>query len=143
MKDHHHAPQTFRTKTTIKFHLCDAAGVMFFGNIFSLAHEAFEEFVMATGYQWEEWFGAKDYIAPIRHSEADYRAPFLPGHTYEISVSLDAIGETSFKVKYEFSEHGNIHAVVRMVHVVADASNWQKMKLPPQMKTRLQPYLVQ
>lgn len=138
-----HSPQTFKTTTTIKFHQCDAAGVMFFGNIFSLAHEAFEEFVVATGYQWKEWFGSKECLVPIRHTEADYKAPFLPGHTYEIAVSLDAIGETSFKIKYELSEHGNLHAIVKMVHVATDASNWQKIKLPALMKTRLQPYLTQ
>jgi acyl-CoA thioesterase FadM len=138
-----HSHQTFKTKTTIKFHQSDAAGVMFFGNVFSLAHEAFEEFIVASGYQWEEWFGAKEYIVPIRHTEADYRAPFRPGKTYDISVNVDALGESSFKMRYEFSEKQVVHAVVGMVHVVASSSTWKKMKLPSLMKARLQPYLTQ
>ncbi|MGZ3769220.1 MAG: acyl-CoA thioesterase [Bdellovibrio sp.] len=137
--------QIFRTKKTLKFRESDPAGIMFFGNIYGFAHDAFEEFIVSAGYKYEEWFKEKEYIIPIRHSEADFLAPLIPGKTYDISVTVESFGETSFKMKYVFSssdagkEKG--HVIVRMVHSFVLVKTMQKAPIPEIVKTRLQPYL--
>ncbi|MEN0058787.1 MAG: hypothetical protein AAGB31_08125 [Bdellovibrio sp.] len=64
--------QIFRTKKTLTFKEADPAGIMFFGNIFGFAHDAFEEFIVAAGYSHREWFKQKDFLIPIRHTASDY-----------------------------------------------------------------------
>lgn len=133
--------QVFLTSKTITFRDCDPARIMFFGNIFGIAHDAFEEFIMKAGYAFAEWFETTEYIIPIRHTEADFKAPFRAGHTYDIAVTVASFGETSFKMKYVFSAKGHIHATVYMVHSVLDQKTKQKLALPEVMQKRLRPYL--
>lgn len=133
--------QVFHTKKTLTFREADPVGIMFFGNIFAFAHDAFEEFIVAAGYTYEEWFGQQEQIIPIRHTDANYLAPFHPGKTYDIAVTVGKIGETSFQMKYTFSKDGKDHAVVTMTHAVADKLTMKKAKVPDLVRTRLQPYL--
>lgn len=133
----------FKTQTTIKFHQADPAQIMYFANVFSLAHDAFEEFIVAAGYSWSEWFKTSEYLIPIRHVEADFKNPFLPGQTYNISVYVESLGQTSFKMKYELTSEGLLHAKVTMVHAVLDSKTKQKLNLPEVMKSRLSPYLAE
>lgn len=133
--------KVFRTKKTVTFKEADPAGIMFFGNIFGFAHDSFEEFIVAAGYTWDEWFGTEDLMIPIRHTEANFFAPFEPGKTFDVSIVVASFGETSFKMKYTFSREDKTHSVVTMVHSVLDAKSKQKRSLPSLMKSRLEPYL--
>ena len=133
--------QVFHTKKVITFREADPAQIMFFGNAFSFAHDAFEQFLPAMGYTWKEWFHNKDLMIPIRHCEGDFLAPFLPGETYDITVVVANLGETSFKMKYTFSQNGRTHAVVTMVHAVLDSGTKSKLALPATMRSRLEKFL--
>lgn len=133
--------QVFMTKKTLTFREADPAGIMFFGNIFGFAHDAFEEFIVAAGYTWKEWFHNQDYLIPMRHTSADFLAPFRPGETYDVAVTVEAFRETSFKMKYVFSKDGRTHAVVGIVHAVLSSKTRAKTALPESMKSRLQKYL--
>jgi acyl-CoA thioester hydrolase/1,4-dihydroxy-2-naphthoyl-CoA hydrolase len=133
--------QIFHTKKTLTFREADPAKIMFFGNILGFAHDAFEEFIIAAGYTWKEWFHNTDYMIPIRHTEADFLSPFFPGETYDIAVTIESFGSTSFKMKYVFSQNGRQHSVVTMVHSVLDGKTKQKTALPAIMKSRLEKFL--
>jgi acyl-CoA thioesterase FadM len=133
--------KVFYAKKTLTFREADPAGIMFFGNVFAFAHDAFEEFIVAAGYAHNEWFGKFEYIIPIRQTEANFLSPFLPGQTYQIAVSVAKLGETSFQMKYVFSKENKTHAIVTMVHAVAHRENLTKMPVPVVIRQRLQPYL--
>lgn len=131
----------FKTQTRLKFRDADPAQIMYFANVFSLAHDTFEEFIVATGYRYEEWFSKTAHMIPIRHAEADYKASLIPGQIYEVTAQVASFGTTSFKMKYVFSQNNRLHATVYMVHAVLDPKTKDKMPLPDLMKTRLSPYL--
>lgn len=131
----------FKTQTRLKFRQADPAQIMYFANVFSLAHDAFEEFIVVAGYKWEEWFSADKHIIPIRHAEADYKSPFIPGQAYDINVSVESFGNTSFTMKYVLTQDSRLHATVRMVHAILDPKTHQKMPIPAVMKERLGAYL--
>lgn len=131
----------FETKKKILFREGDPAQIMYFGNLFSFAHDAFEEFIVAAGYAWEDWFRKGDVIIPIRHTEGDFLAPFRPGHTYDVHVTVSQIRETSFEMKYVFGKEGKTHGVIKMVHSVIESKTMQKTPLPSLMRERLTPYL--
>lgn len=136
--------QFFTTQFRLKFREADAIQIMYFANIFSIAHDVFEEFLLHLGYSWTEWFQQKDFIMPIRHTEADYRAPLFPGHHYHVKVQVEKLGTSSFTMKYEFydEKETQLHAIVRMTHAFADAKTKTKTSVPELFVQRIQPYLA-
>lgn len=133
--------KTFKTQFALRFHEADPAGIMFFGNIFPLAHNAFEEFIQEAGFAWQEWFSASEYIIPIRHAEADYLKPLVAGHEYTISVQVKAFGRSSFTMHYSFIQGSEVHAHVQMVHVVLGAKDKTPQPIPEKIRDRLSRYL--
>jgi acyl-CoA thioester hydrolase/1,4-dihydroxy-2-naphthoyl-CoA hydrolase len=131
----------FKKDFQVRFREADPAGIGYFANVFSFAHDAFEDFIQATGFTWKEWFQTKDYIVPIRHTECNFLRPFLPGDTYQISVTVAKLGESSFQMKYQFAQGANAHAEVRMTHVFLDAKSKQKISVPDLVRNRLKVYL--
>jgi len=131
----------FQTQVRIKFREGDPAQIMYFANIFSLAHDAFEEFIVAAGYKWEEWFKTDLYMIPIRFTEADFKIPFKPGQEYQIEVSVESFSTSSFVMKYLFSSPLGLHAQVKMVHSCLDQKTKQKIPVPALMRERLEAYL--
>ena len=133
--------KTFNYTVSIKFHLADPAGIMYFGHIFSLAHDGYEQFVQAAGYSWNQYFLSSEHMFPIRHAECDYRKPFRAGEVYDVAVSVAHFSNTSFKMNYIFSRDQQEHAVVQIVHACLDAKTHAKMLLPFEFKQKLSPYL--
>lgn len=131
----------FQKEIQLRFREADPAGIMFFGNIFGWAHDCFEDFIEATGFTWKRWFQTQDYIVPIRHTECNYLRPFRPGETYTITASVARIGESSFQMKYVFSQHNHLHAEVRMTHAFVDAHSKGKISVPESVRECLKVYL--
>ncbi|MBO9668866.1 MAG: acyl-CoA thioesterase, partial [Bdellovibrio sp.] len=52
-----------------------------------------------------------------------------------------SFGETSFKMKYVFTQGDKVHSVVTMVHSVLDLKTKQKTPVPELFKQRFGPYL--
>lgn len=133
--------ETFKNQIQIKFHEADPAGIMYFANIFTLAHDTFELFIQKAGYSWAEWFKENRYMIPIRHAECDYLRPFRAGDVYEVNVVVSEFSTSSFKMQYTFKQNQNDHAVVRMVHTCLDGKTFKKTDLPSDVKQKLSPYL--
>ncbi|OFZ31802.1 MAG: hypothetical protein A2622_03315 [Bdellovibrionales bacterium RIFCSPHIGHO2_01_FULL_40_29] len=133
--------EIFKNRIQIKFHQADPAGIMYFAQIFTLAHDSFELFIQKAGFTWTEWFQENKYLIPIRHAESDFQRPFLAGQFYEIEVTVAHFSTSSFQMQYTFKKNDVIHAVVKMIHTCLDKSSFQKINLPEDIKTRLSPFL--
>ncbi len=133
--------EPFQKKIQMHFREADPAGILFFGNIFGLAHDCFEDFIQAAGFTWKEWFQTKDYLIPIRHTESNFLKPFLPGDSYQIHASVLKIGNSSFQMNYEFKSQDTTHAVVTMTHTFLDARSREKISVPSSVRDRLGVYL--
>lgn len=138
----HSAHKTFSTEIKIRFRDADPAGIMFFGNIFALAHDVFEEFIEASGIGWKKWFDKPEHFVPIRHVECEYTAPFVPGETYQVQVSVESISTSTFKLKYVFSKGSTTHAVVKTAHTFADYEKKVKKAIPAELKSVLEAYVT-
>ena len=138
--------KTFIRKVQIRFHEADPAGIVYFANVFSLAHDTFEEFIEAAGIPWQEWFRKGPYFVPIRHAECNYLAPFRPGQKYQVHAQVSRLGTTSFQMQYTFesitTKKKQIHAVVTMVHSFVNSKTKNKMKVPVRYQKALQPFLI-
>lgn len=132
----------YLTKAQVHFHQADPAGIMFFGHIYTLAHNAHEQYIEACGYSWKQWFLGTEFLIPIRHSEADYLRPFRAGEFYDIEVGVYSHSKTSFKTKYLFKKDDQIHGIVRLIHTCIDPKTFQKTEIPSEILEKLTKYLL-
>lgn len=129
----------FTYRTTIRMHHTDAAGRLFFGHQFAIAHEAYEEFLKQAGLPFADILRVKSYFLPIVHTEADYKKQLFVGDIIDIGVKVMRIGRTSFTIGYDLKDpHGQSVGMVSTTHVSVDKKNQQKIFLPPDLKTALE-----
>ncbi|MDZ7750767.1 MAG: thioesterase family protein [Gammaproteobacteria bacterium] len=120
----------FSHPTVIQLHHTDAAGILFFGRLFMLAHDAYQAFMAAVGLDLRRILEEGEYLLPIVHAEADFKAPLRVGDTVDIRVTVERLGQGSFTLAYEFvGEAGVVVATARTVHA-AMAPGGSPMPLP-------------
>ena len=118
---------------TINFHQADPAGVLFFGNIFPLAHDAYESFITGLGTE-RNYFNDNEYAIPILHAEADYYSVIQPGDKLTVSIKATTVKSSSFELAYEFmDDEKNIKAKVKTVHVLVRKKDFRKTELTDEL----------
>ena len=121
-----------------KIHHIDAAGVMFFGYYFYLAHDAYEAFLEEISFAVENIL-QQDFLIPLTHAEANYRAPVRLGDTLTIELQIDEIGDTSFTVRYDISnQFSRPVANLRTVHTTISKRIPKPIDIPPDLRKALQ-----
>jgi acyl-CoA thioester hydrolase/1,4-dihydroxy-2-naphthoyl-CoA hydrolase len=122
---------SYLSQVKVHFHQVDAAGVLFYGHVFSLAHNIYEEFItQGLGFDWEQWFNNSNWAVPIRHAEADYLQPLLGGHTYNAKIDIIEVGTSSFRLQFLFSEKADDKCMVKTTHVFIDKKMGAKVPIP-------------
>lgn len=129
---------SFRCTLFISFNEADPAGILFYGNIFSMALEAYEQFVIqGLSISWKEWFTHPDWVVPVKQAKADFFAPLFPGEHCEAVVTLSNIGTSSFQLKCDFYQRETLCAAVETVHVFCSRSPFQKQPIPKEILEKL------
>lgn len=127
----------FSHPTVIQLHHTDAAGILFFGRLFMLAHDAYQGFMASLGLDLRRILEGGDYLLPIVHAEADFKAPLRMGDTIDIRVTVERLGQGSFTLTYVFAgEAGKVAATARTVHA-AMAPDGSPMPLPAMIREKL------
>ena len=131
----------FLHQRRVHFHECDPAGIVYFAHLFTFCHEAYEELVRAGGQPLETLVGGA-VVYPLRHVEADYRAPLRLGDLVTIRVSLAKLSERSFQVVYAIADRaGALLATSAAVHVAVERATMRPTAIPPEVRAVLAPYL--
>lgn len=120
----------FMREVTPRFHQLDPAGILFFGEVFTVCSEVYEDFVQSLGFGWNEWFRSPAIASPVRHAEAEYFAPLQGGQAYQVGVQVLGMGASSFEMGFEFWREGVLHCRVRIVHVFIDTQTRAKAPVP-------------
>jgi 1,4-dihydroxy-2-naphthoyl-CoA hydrolase len=120
----------FSKNIKVNFFYADPAGVMFFSNIFVLAHSAYEA-MLESGKFNRDYFNDEEFGIPIIHSEADFYKPILPGDEIIAEIEVTQLKESSFELTYSFKNQSNESmAVVKTVHVFISKFSWDKTPMP-------------
>jgi len=117
----------------------DAAGILYFGNYFTVAHDAYEAFLASIGFSFAYIISEADFLILIAHAEADYRRPLLLGEKITVEVAAEQIGHSSFALTYLLKDsRGEVAANVKTVHVSVEKSTGKKMPLPASLREKLE-----
>ncbi|MGB7087821.1 MAG: thioesterase family protein, partial [Phormidesmis sp.] len=95
----------------IRFHETDAAGVVYFANLLTLCHEAYEAALAEAGVDLKQFFSSarssgddsneKGGIAvPVVHAEADFYRPLFCGDAIAIILMPTQLTLHSFEIAY-------------------------------------------
>jgi acyl-CoA thioesterase FadM len=134
-------PKTYRENLLMPFRYADSAGIMFFGNAFLLAHDVYERFVVSLGFDWDDWFNSSEAVAPIRFAECDFRKPLLPGQTYQASLEVLKLSDSSATVQICFQDGEHLCAAVKLVIAFANPKTRTKIGMPPKIREALSEFL--
>lgn len=131
------AGMMFETQSDVKLPDTDAAGILFFANHFTMAHNAYEAFMETIDCSLKHIIRESSYLLPIAHAEADYQGILSLGDKFSISMKAE-VGKTSFTLSCVFKDgQGNMAAQVRTVHVAVDKGTGEKIPLPDKVKKGL------
>lgn len=114
----------------------DAAGVVYFANIFRICHQAYEEILGRSGVNLKTLMSPTGLVLPIVHSSADFFRPLFCGDRIEIQLTPKQLSETEFEIVYQvFSLPTPQKILARAItrHVCIQAENRQRSPLPEEI----------
>lgn len=128
---------SWSTEHRVQLQEVDAARVVFFATYFTIAHQAYEQALLACGYDLAALLAAGRHALPMVHAEADYQAPLRYGDTATVEAGCAAIGERSFTLEYRFTMAGKPVARLRHIHACVDLGTGRSTALPPDLVAAL------
>ncbi len=121
----------FAYDRVIRFADTDAAGVVYFANVLSICHEAYEASLAAAGIDLRTFFGAQAAVLPIVHAEVDLRRPMYCGDLVRVWLSTQPIDESSFIAIYHLcTPEGTRLAIASTRHTCIDRHQRTRHPLP-------------
>ena len=133
----------FQCCRTIRFQDTDAAGVVYFAQVLSICHEAYEESLRQTGIDIKAFFSRGAIAVPITHTEADFRRPLMCGDSITIRCIPQQTSPHGFEVRYTvLGESGQVSATASTRHVCIDTTNRQRHPLIPELTQWLQQWAI-
>ncbi len=118
---------------TVRFQDTDAAGVVYFANVLSMCHEAYEASLGAAGVDLKSFFSVADIALPIVHASVDFFKPMFCGDRLDIHLTARSPHADEFELDYQifaigapkplsvaFTRHVCIHRATRSRHPLPD-----------------------
>jgi 1,4-dihydroxy-2-naphthoyl-CoA hydrolase len=119
----------FNYNRTIRFSDTDAAGVVYFANVLSICHEAYEASLEASSINLKDFFSNISVAFPIVHADVDFFRPMFCGDKLVISLNPQKIGVDKFEVAYEIVVDDVMVAKAITRHVCIEVSSRSKREL--------------
>jgi 1,4-dihydroxy-2-naphthoyl-CoA hydrolase len=134
-------PNIFRLPYTIALYDTDAAGIIFYANLFRICQHALEAVLADIGYSLPVLFERRTMGMPIVHAEGDFEQRLTVGMKVELRAHVENIGNSSYRMAFEiWSETLGRMAKAATVQVCVDPKTGQSMELPEDFRKALQKY---
>lgn len=92
-------PFTFARK--IRFSDTDAAGVVYFAQVLSICHEAYEASLENANINLKTFFNNESIAIPIVHGEIDFFRPLYVGDLLLIELTPKQLSENEYEITYQ------------------------------------------
>lgn len=117
---------------TIQFRDTDAAGVVYFANIISICHIAYESSLVRSGIDLKYFVANSEFAVPITHVSADFFKPLFCGDRITIQLSISSINSCKFAIEYQIRSTENLTRLATAItnHVVINPLTRKQQELP-------------
>ncbi len=120
----------------------DPAGLMFTPRALHIAIESIEAlWVKALGHGFYEW-GQRGHGAPYVTVNVDFARPIIAGMTFKVVVQIEAIGGSSLAYRVIASDGDGELFRARLVSVLTSTKTMRPVKVPEEMRAKLEPYSI-
>ncbi|NUN09321.1 MAG: thioesterase family protein [Ignavibacteriaceae bacterium] len=120
----------FSYQYQIKFSDCDPAGILFFGNIFKICHDAFEDLLLNEEIS-QVYFSRRDHLFPVYTAKSVFVKKMELHKQIYILIRCEDLRENSFSLVHLIVDaEGNELASVETVHISLDSKNGSKSAIP-------------
>ena len=114
---------------------------MFFGRNFDLFHDAYVAFLEAIGLPLDENLKRGEFLLPLVHAEADFRAPIRFGEGGAVELSVARLGGSSYTIAYRLvGGDGSLLSSGETVHCCVDAKSFERRALPETLRHAMGPF---
>jgi 1,4-dihydroxy-2-naphthoyl-CoA hydrolase len=122
---------------TVQFRDTDAAGVVYFANLISICHVAYEASLIESGIELRTFVSNSEFAVPITHVAADFFRPLYCGDRVKIELTPHAIDSCKFEIKYQVlstdsqvADRTLVLATAITKHVVIDPQTRKRRDFP-------------
>ncbi len=123
----------------IRFHETDAAGVVYFANVLTLCHEAYEAALASAGIDIRVFFGGGPLAVPVVHASVDFRRPLHCGDEVAIALTPQPLDDTTFEISYRLSNTDQKTVATALTrHVCIDGTSRQRHPFSPELAQWIQ-----
>lgn len=123
----------FTYNRTVRFQDTDAAGVVYFSNVLSICHEAYEASLAVSGINLKFFFSQSTVVIPIVHASVDFLRPMFCGDELQIQLTPQKLGEAKFEIAYQIvatSSSEQPLAQASTKHICINPTTRAKTQLP-------------
>lgn len=128
---------SFSYEYIIQFRDTDAAGVVYFANIISICHVAYETSLIESGIDLKVFVNNPDFAVPITHMSADFFRPLFCGDRVIIELTPSSIDSCKFEIEYQILSinaqtftKSLVSATAITKHVTIDPATRKRQNLP-------------
>lgn len=126
---------SFTHHRTVRFQDTDAAGVVYFANVLSICHEAYEASLAASGIELKSFFNNPIAAIPVVHASVDFFRPMFCGDELLILLTPQPLSDNHFEIAYQIvappSEQQLAKAMTK--HVCIDPMTRTRTPLPEEL----------
>lgn len=116
----------------------DSAGVVYFSNLLSICHEAYEEYLSNLNIDLKEFFSSKLIAIPIIHAEIDFFKPLFCGDLINITLNPTLINEKVFEMEYQVFKNNDLIANALTRHICINPQTRKTQEIPLIIKQSLE-----
>ncbi len=126
---------SFTYHRTIRFSDTDAAGVVYFANVLSICHEAYESSLAASGIELSSFFSNSAVVIPLIHASVDFFRPMICGDAIMIQLTPQQLNENKFEIAYEIVAASSAQLLAKAMtrHVCIEPKTREKLPLPDEV----------
>ncbi|MBW4440901.1 MAG: acyl-CoA thioesterase [Plectolyngbya sp. WJT66-NPBG17] len=123
----------FTYSRSIHFSETDAAGVVYFANVLTFCHEAYEASLVASGINARSFFSGQEIAVPIVHAEVDFFKPMFCGDQITISLVPNLLKPSEFEISYHLFNQLPHYAIAKALtrHVCISPETRSRQELFP------------
>jgi acyl-CoA thioester hydrolase len=131
----------FRHQLRVRYHECDAQGI-----VFNAHHFAYFDITLTE--LWRAAFGSYDAMVEsgtdvvVADAQATFHASPRFDDLLDIEMTIEKLGNTSMVSRFEEKRDGDLLVTGRMVHVFITPGANSKQEIPSHVRERLSPYCV-
>jgi YbgC/YbaW family acyl-CoA thioester hydrolase len=128
----------FRTRILVRFGDLDAAGIAYYPNLVNFLHESFEDFFVGhVGRPYPEVF-REGLGVPTVKVEMDFLSPVRYGDYVDVDVTVESVGRSSLRIRYEGSVQGRPVFRARNTAVIVDMKTFRSTDIPGWLRAKLE-----